>query len=301
MYYPKPIRPFAKLPQYDFMRLRKLWIWSSVVCVALALGLLATRGLNYGIDFVGGKLVQVTTAQPMAVAEVRAAVAGAGFSNVVIQEYGAKNEYLIRLPGNDPAAVAPTAEGKILAALAGAELRRVEFVGPQVGSELKVKGLLALVLSFVGILIYVWLRFELRYGLGAILSLCHDVALTVGVLSLLQTEMTLTVLAAILTLIGYSLNDTIVVFDRIRENRARTPNQPLVSVLNLSVNQTMSRTIMTVSTTLIVLVCLYVWGGEVINDFSLVLIIGIVLGTYSSIFVASPVLLALEERARKKE
>lgn len=299
----KPIRPFHGLPHFDFMHARRFWIWSSAVAAVLAVGILGIRGFNYGIDFVGGKLVQVETAKALSIADVRAAVEGVGFKGVVIQEYGAPNEFMIRIPGGSAEAQSSTAEQKVTAALqekaGSAQLRRVEFVGPQVGNELKTKGLLALLVSTGAILLYIATRFELRYGLGAILALVHDVLLTMGVLSLLGTEMTLTVLAAILTLIGYSLNDTIVIFDRIRENRARYPNQKLTEVLNLSVNQTLGRTVMTVSTVLIVLVCLFIWGGEVLRDFSLVMIVGAILGTYSSVFVASPVLLALEEKAKK--
>ena len=298
-----PLRPFDKLPHYDFMRWRVFWIQSSVASVAAALVLIFAVGLNFGIDFAGGKLVQVRIASAPSVSAVRTAIEKGGFGEATIQEYGAADEFLIRLSAADPQLQGAGAEQRIQAALtqtfgaqAGAvELRRVEFVGPQVGQELRVKGALAMLAAIVGILIYVWFRFELRYGLGAILALVHDTILTVGVMVILQTEVTLTVLAAILTLIGYSLNDTIVIFDRIRENRLRMPNLPLTEVLNLSVNQTVARTIMTVSTTLLVLLALFFLGGDVIHDFSLVLVVGIVLGTYSSVFVASPVLLALEE------
>ncbi|MCP5404764.1 MAG: protein translocase subunit SecF [Pseudomonadaceae bacterium] len=294
-----PLKPFENLPFVDFMAWRRFWVWSSVAMVLATFVLLAVHGLNFGIDFVGGKLVQVQTAQPTSVATVRAAVQEAGFGSATIQEYGAANEYLVRLPGNDPKTAPDSAEKNVVAALAGkaggAEVRRVEFVGPQVGQELRTTGLVAVLLSFAAILVYITLRFEFRYGLGAIASLFHDTVLTVGVMSLLSTEVTLTVLAAIMTLIGYSLNDTIVVFDRIRETRARYPNKQLTEVLNLSVNQTLGRTIMTAGTTLIVLAALFFVGGEVIHDFALVLIVGIILGTYSSVFVASPVLLALEE------
>lgn len=298
-----PIRPFDHVPHIDFMHARRFWIWSSVLCVVLALGLLGFQGLNYGIDFVGGKMVQVQTAKVLSVAEVREAVEKQGFTGITIQEYGAPNEFLIRLPGNDPAVQPATAEAKVVSGLqqaaGGAELRRVEFVGPQVGQELRMKGFLAMAVSTIAILFYVWVRFELRYGLGAILSLCHDVILTMGLMSLMGTEMTLTVLAALLTLIGYSLNDTIVIFDRIRENRARYPNRPLEEVLNLSVNQTLGRTFMTVATVLLVLLALFFFGGEVIHDFAWVLLVGTILGTYSSVFVASPILLALEEYYQK--
>lgn len=294
-----PLRPFDYVPHFDFMRFRLFWMWSSLLISLMALGLLAFQGLNYGIDFVGGKMLEVRVERPLPVADVRSAVDKAGFEGSMIQAFGSDNEFLIRLPGNAEHVQEASAEANVIAALKAvtpqAELRRVEFVGPQVGQELRVKGLMAMGVSVLAILIYVWMRFELRFGLGAILSLIHDVILTIGVMCLMRMEITLTVLAAILTLIGYSLNDTIVIFDRVRENRARYPNRPLIELLNLSVNQTLARTLMTVSTTLLVLVALFFWGGEVIHDFALVLIIGIVLGTYSSIFVASPTLLVLEQ------
>jgi preprotein translocase subunit SecF len=298
-----PLRPFEHLPHFNFMGWRRFWVWFSIILSVLTIGLLAVRGLNFGIDFAGGKLVQVQIVSTPSIAQVREALDAGNFPAATIQNYGGPSEFLIRLGANDPQVQTPMAEQRVKAALeaklGATELRRVEFVGPQVGGELRVQGALAMLFATLGILVYVWFRFELRYGLGAILALVHDVVLTIGIMSLLQTEVTLTVLAAILTLIGYSLNDTIVIFDRIRENRQRFPNQKLTEVLNLSVNQTMSRTIMTVSTTLLVLCMLYFFGGEVIHDFSMVLIVGIVLGTYSSVFVASPVLLLLEEWYQK--
>jgi len=294
-----PIRPFDHVPHVDFMRARSVWLWGSFIASLLACAVLGYQGLNYGIDFVGGKLIEVQIAQPAEVATIREAVDSVGFEGSMIQQYGSPRDYIIRLPGNNPEAQKANAEASVAQALqervGGAEIRRVEFVGPQVGQELRVKGLQAMGISILAILMYVWFRFEMRYGLGAILALIHDVLLTIGFMSLLHTEITLTVLAAILTLIGYSLNDTIVIFDRVRENRARYPNRPLREVINLSVNQTLGRTIMTVSTVLLVLVALFFWGGEVIHDFAMVLIVGTLLGTYSSVFVASAVLLALEE------
>lgn len=298
-----PIRPFEHLPHYDFMAWRRFWVVFSIVSSLLAIGLVATRGLNFGIDFAGGKLIQVQITQAPSIADVRVALDAGDFPAATIQNYGAPSEYLIRLGANDPQVQKPLAEQRVKTALeakfGAVDIRRVEFVGPQVGEELRVQGFLAMLMATLGILVYVWFRFELRYGLGGILALVHDTVLTIGVMSILQTEVTLTVLAALLTLIGYSLNDTIVIFDRIRENRQRLPNKSLVEVLNLSMNQTLGRTIMTVSTTLLVLLALVTMGGEVIHDFALVLIIGVVLGTYSSIFVASPVLLLLEEYYQK--
>ena len=298
-----PIRPFDKVPHFDFMRMRDVWVWSSIVFVLLTLGLLAVRGLNYGIDFVGGKMIEAQVTNHLSVGEVREVVDAAGFEGSVIQQYGGENIYLIRLPGNNPAAHEASAEANVLKGLqakaGGAEIRRVEFVGPQVGQELRVKGLMAMLLSSIAIMIYVWMRFELRYGLGSIMGLSHDVILTIGIASILQTEITLTVLAAILTLIGYSLNETIVIFDRVRENRRKYPNRPLKEVINLSVNQTLGRTIMTGGSVFIVLWALFIWGGEAVHDFSRILIIGVALGTYSSIFVSSSALLALEEWYQK--
>ncbi|RYG61948.1 MAG: protein translocase subunit SecF [Alphaproteobacteria bacterium] len=298
-----PIRPFDKVPHYDFMKLREFWIWSSIVLVALTAGLLYVRGLNYGIDFVGGKLVEVQVGRELEVGEVREAVEAAGFEGAVIQQYGANNVFLVRLPGNNPAAQVASAEANVLKemqAKAGtAEIRRVEFVGPQVGQELRFKGLMSIVLSSIAIMIYVWARFEFRYGMGAIMALSHDVVLTIGIASILQTEITLTVLAAILTLIGYSLNETIVIFDRVRDNRRKYPNLPLRETINLSVNQTLGRTIMTGGSVFLVLWCLFLWGGEAVHEFARILIIGVALGTYSSIFVSSSSLLMLEEWYQK--
>ncbi|RYG61861.1 MAG: protein translocase subunit SecF [Alphaproteobacteria bacterium] len=298
-----PIRPFDKVPHFDFMKLREFWIWSSIVLVALTAGLLYVRGLNYGIDFVGGKLVEVQVGRELEVGEVREAVEAAGFEGAVIQQYGANNVFLVRLPGNNPAAQVASAEANVLKemqAKAGtAEIRRVEFVGPQVGQELRFKGLMSIVLSSIAIMIYVWARFEFRYGMGAIMALSHDVVLTIGIASILQTEITLTVLAAILTLIGYSLNETIVIFDRVRDNRRKYPNLPLRETINLSVNQTLGRTIMTGGSVFLVLWCLFLWGGEAVHEFARILIIGVALGTYSSIFVSSSSLLMLEEWYQK--
>ena len=261
-----PIRPFDTLPHYNFMKWRHFWVWSSFALVLATFALVAFKGLNFGIDFAGGKLVQVQIASKPSIASMREALEATGFEGVTIQEYGAADEFLIRLSAQDPLVQTGVAEQKVQAALAAkvgqTEVRRVEFVGPQVGEELRWQGFLAMAAATLGILIYVWFRFELRYGLGAILSLIHDTILTIGVMSLLQTEFTLTVLAALLTLIGYSLNDTIVIFDRVRENRQRTPNKPLAEVLNLSVNQTLGRTIMTVSTALLTLISLFFFGGR---------------------------------------
>lgn len=298
-----PIKPFERLPYINFMAWRPFWLWSSVVMVLAVVVLLWVQGLNWGIDFVGGKLLEVQTPQAVELAKVREAVDEAGFEGAIIQEYGAPNDFIIRLPGNDPKANSEAAQADVVNAIAtmagGAELRRVEFVGPQVGEELSVKGFQAMLVSVLAILLYVAFRFEFRFGLGAIISLTHDVMLTIGIMALLKTEITLTVLAAVLTLIGYSLNETIVIYDRVRENRAKYPNMELKKLINDSVNQTIGRTIMTGGSVLLVLWALFLTGGEAIHDFSRVLLIGVALGTYSSIFVSSSTLLALEERYQR--
>ena len=298
-----PLKPFEHLPFINFMAWRPFWIWSSVVAVLAVFALLYAQGLNWGIDFVGGKLVEIKTVQTTDTAHLREAVDKAGFEGATIQQYGTDSDFIIRLPGNDPKAQASTAEASVLASVqqsvGAAEIRRVEFVGPQVGEELRWKGLQAMLVSVLAILAYVSLRFEARFGIGAILSLCHDVILTIGIMCLIRMEITLTVLAAVLTLIGYSLNETIVIFDRVRENRAKNPNQKLPDLINHSVNQTLGRTIMTGGSVLVVLWALFLFGGEAIHDFSRVLLIGVALGTYSSIFVSSSTLLALEEYYQK--
>ncbi|MFZ2587184.1 MAG: protein translocase subunit SecF [Alphaproteobacteria bacterium] len=294
-----PLKPFENIPFINFMAWRRFWIWSSVACVLATFVLLAKPGLNFGIDFVGGKLVQVQTTNPVPVASVRQAVDDAGFVGANIQEFENGREFLVRLSASDAKAAAEGSEKIVVDTLAplggGAELRRVEFVGPQVGAELARDGVLALLVSMLGILMYVSARFEFRYGLGAILALLHDVTLTIGLLVLVRLEISLTVLAAILTLIGYSLNDTIVVYDRVREMRAKYPNKTLVEVLNISVNSMLARTFMTGMTTLFVLAVLYLFGGPVLEGFAFTLLFGVVIGTYSSVFVASPLLLVLEE------
>ncbi|MBF0107802.1 MAG: protein translocase subunit SecF [Magnetococcales bacterium] len=290
----------------DFIR----WRWaaflvSGLMIVASAISLML-QGINPGIDFAGGTLVQVRFVQPPQLHEIRATMTRLGLGDVVIQEFGAREEIIIRVEkqSDDGGKSSQLAEQivKSLEPLAGqgnVELRRVEFVGPQVGSELAEQGALAMVYSMVAILIYVAWRFELRFSYGAILALIHDTFVAVGLLSLLRIEFTLVIVAAILTLVGYSINDTIVVYDRIREEMKRRKKQELAEVINIAINQTLSRTIITSGTVLLVLVALFFFGGEVIHDFSLTLLFGIIVGTYSSIFVASPIVLLFEKKGMK--
>ncbi len=293
-----PLRLVPQKTKIPFLEYRKIAIILSSVLLITTVVLLSVRGLNYGIDFTGGKLIQIQTQKAADTATIRATLKAANFENATIQSYGDPTEFLIRVPAD--AELNEETVINVLQPVTGfVTVRRVEFVGPQVGEELREKGLLAILFALGATLIYITLRFEFRYGLGAIVALVHDVFLTVGMFSLIQKEISLTVLAAVLTVIGYSLNDTIVVFDRIRENRSRFSKLPLIDVLNQSVNQTLNRTLMTSLTTIVVLVALFVLGGAVIHDFAFTLLFGVIVGTYSSVFVASPVLLMLEDYYKK--
>jgi preprotein translocase subunit SecF len=291
---------FKKTPNIDFMGKRRVWFAISAAIVLLSLLSVLFRGLNWGIDFTGGTLLELHYAEPVELDSVRAALDEKGFGGAVVQHFGSSRDVLIRLAlesqGGDEQASAHVADQVMLALRAknaGVELRRTEFVGPQVGAELAENGFLALLYTFGGILIYVGLRFEWRLAVGSVLALFHDPILIVGIFSLTHLEFDLTVLAAVLAVIGYSINDTVVIFDRIRENfrkmRKETPEQ----VINAAINQTLSRTLMTSVTTMIVLVVLMILGGDMLARFALAIMLGIVVGTYSSIYVASSLALVL--------
>jgi len=284
----------------NFLARWKMWVTVSVVFVVASVISMFVPGLNYGIDFSGGTLVQTQTERAVPIEDLRAALTKENVKGFSIQTFdGADDEFLIRLAGEGGSGVEAKKNAdlvtKILTPLGGnVDIRRVEFVGPQIGDELKTKGLIALLTSLFAILIYISMRFEMRFALGAIAALAHDIFLTVGVFVLLQKEMTMAVLAALLTIIGYSLNDTIVVFDRVRENRRKYHKREMIDVLNLSVNEMLNRTLMTSLTTLAVLLALFFLGGGVIHDFAFTLMFGVLVGTYSSIFIASPIVLMLE-------
>ncbi len=290
------MRILNKGTKIDFMGKRKIAMVLSLALVIGSLVTLAMRGLDFGIDFTGGTLIEVAYPDAVDLGGIRSVLENAGFSDVQVQHFGTARDVLIRIAPRADTASAKLSE-EVMAALAGAdpsvEKRRVEFVGPQVGDELTEQGGLAVLYSLIGILIYVALRFEYRFSVGAVVALVHDVTITLGLFSLLQVEFDLTVLAAILAVIGYSLNDTIVVFDRIRENFRKMRKGSPEEIMNASINQTLSRTLMTSGTTLMVLVALFVFGGEIIHAFALALIVGIFVGTYSSIFVAGALSLAL--------
>lgn len=268
----------------------------SGVLFAASVGLFLAADLNYGIDFEGGILIEVGAPEPADLGRMREALSGLGLGEVALQEFGRDTEVLVRVerqPGDSSAqqrAVAAVKEA--LSAEIPGELsyRRVEFVGPKVSAELVRAGALASILAVAAMLVYIWFRFEWQFAIGAVLALVHDVVLTIGIFAFTRLEFNLSIIAAILTIVGYSVNDTVVVYDRIRENLRKHRRMPLVELLNVSINDTLSRTTMTSATTLIALLTLFFFGGAVIKGFTFAMIWGVLVGTYSSIFVAAPLL-----------
>jgi preprotein translocase subunit SecF len=280
------------IPTIDFVGKRTYAIIFSAMLIVLSIFSLTTNGLKLGIDFTGGTLIEVGYKQGVDLSEVRSALDQANFKHANVQYFGSTNEILIRLA---PQTISSATLSTQIIRLLGddIDIRRVEFVGPKVGEELTNDGGLAMLYALIGILIYVAFRFEYRFAFGSIAALIHDVIITLGCFSLFQIEFDLTVMAAILAVIGYSLNDTIVVFDRIRENFLSTRHVDPVKIINGALNQTLSRTLMTSFTTLLVLLALFFLGGEIIHGFAVALLIGVIIGTYSSIYVASSMILAM--------
>jgi len=281
----------------NFMGLRKPAMILSAIMILVSIVSLATLKLNVGIDFTGGSIIEVGYQQPVELEPIRDVLSVNGYDDAVVQHFGSASEVLIRLVPKTGQNEAETSSEviKLLRSMTDETVqeRRVEYVGPQVGEELTEDGGLAVLYALIAILIYVSVRFEYRFSLGAVAALIHDVIITLGIFSLLRLDFDLSVLAAILAVIGYSLNDTIVVFDRVRENFRKIRNRTPEEVTNISINQTISRTLMTSFTTLLVLFSLFFIGGEVIHAFSLALIIGVFVGTYSSIYVATATTLSL--------
>jgi preprotein translocase subunit SecF len=276
-----------------FMRFKGLALGASIVGMLLSLALFFTLGLNYGVDFKGGSIIEVqSTAGPADIGQLRDKLGRLGLGAVQIQSFGAPTDVLIRVeqqPGGEGAQQAGLQ--KVVEALGNQYVqRRVEVVGPAVSSELRMTGFIAVAAGLLAIVAYVWFRFEWQFAVGAIVALTHDVLLTVGIFSLLQMEFDLSIVAALLTILGYSVNDTVVVSDRIRENLRKFKRMDLNELLNLSINETLSRTILTGCTAIVVLVALYLFGGEVIRNFNFAMLFGVVIGTYSSIFIAAPLL-----------
>ena len=289
----------------DFIGRRRVALLASVALIVLGFATAGLRGLNLGIDFAGGTLVELKMPRPVDIEDVRRELRAIGMGDSTIQHYGSKNEILIRMM-RSPTGIEGF-QGQIIEALevvygqGAVELRRTEVVGPQVGAALRRQATLAIAYALVGILIYITIRFEFRFAVAAILALVHDVLITLGAFALTNKELSLPVIAAFLAIVGYSLNDTIVVFDRIRENLRLYRRESYEVIINRSINETLSRTILTSLTTLLVVLALFFLGGEVIHDFAFALLVGIIVGTYSSIFIASPLLILWQRFAPSKK
>lgn len=277
----------AMKPAINFMGVRNIAFAVTLVLTLLSLGSLAFKGLNFGLDFTGGTLIEVSYEQPIQPDVVREQLAKAGFADAQVQSFGATTDVLVRLAGDDPMLGNKVAQA--LQPLDGGNqptIKRVEFVGPAVGEELRDQGGLGMLLALAGIMLYVAFRFQWKFGAGAIVSLFHDVIVTLGVFSLFQIPFDLSVLAAVLAIIGYSLNDTIVIFDRVRENFRLLRKADLIENINISTTQTLLRTLATSISTLLAIAALMIFGGESLWGFSLALFIGVSAGTYSSVFIA---------------
>ncbi|MGH1431659.1 MAG: protein translocase subunit SecF [Neptuniibacter sp.] len=278
----------------NFMGFRKIAAACSIVLLAVSIGALAVNGLKFGLDFTGGSLVEIGYEQPADLNKIRDQLKGAGYDDAIVQTFGSPTDILIRL-GQDHD---PELGDKVLSALQGGEdqelsLRRNEFVGAQVGEELREQGGMGMLLALFMIMVYVAFRFQIKFSVGAVAALAHDVLIVLGFFALFRLDFDLTVLAAILAVIGYSLNDTIVVSDRIRENFRKMRKVTPIEIMNNSLTQTLGRTLVTSLTTLLVLVALAVFGGEMIHGFAIALLVGVMVGTYSSIYVAANVLIAM--------
>lgn len=296
------IRPDTR---FDFIGKKKITVWISAVVILISFGSIFLHGgLRYGVDFVGGILLQIKFSKAMDISEVRNALEAMGSKDAMVQKFGEENEFLIRV--EKASGDLEEMSKKIQTSLQGRfkdkalEIRRVEVVGPKVGKDLKEKAIWAMVLSFLGILVYVAFRFrQVSYGLGGIVALIHDIIVTFGAISIFDLEFSLSLLAVILTIIGFSINDTIVIFDRVRENIKKMRKDSLETIFNTSINECLGRTILTSGTVMMVVLILFFFGGPVIHDFTTALIVGLITGTYSTIYIASPVVLLWEKYVSK--
>lgn len=278
-----------------FVAYRKAAFAFSLLIVLASIALVFTKGLNFGIDFKGGTMIEIETPEAADISAIRTQLNGLGLGDVQVQTFGAPNDVLIRIQsqGGEPGSDQQVVELVKQELGESVQYRRVEVVGPKVSGELVNSGVTAVVLAVALMLVYVWFRFEWQFSIGAVLALVHDVITTIGIFSLLQIEFSLPIIAAILTIVGYSMNDTVVVYDRVRENLRKYKRMDLGELIDKAINETLTRTTMTALTTLLALFALYIFGGEVIRGFTFAMIWGVIIGTYSSIFVAAPVLLIL--------
>ena len=292
----KPIKIIKLDTSINFLSKTKIFISLSLIFLIASIFLLLSRGLNFGIDFNGGTLIEVQKISGNAdVSEMRSRLGQLDLGNIQLQEFGKKTDLLIRVEQlSEEEGVQQVIINEISEVVENDyKIRRIEVVGPKVSAELIKKGIIAVITAVISVLIYIWFRFEWQFGIGAIFALVHDIIITIGVFSLLQLEFNLSIIAALLTIVGYSLNDTVVIYDRIREELRKYKKMPIVELINQALNLTLSRTLMTSITTLLALISLYLFGGEVIKGFTFAMIWGVLIGTYSSIFIASPILIGL--------
>lgn len=298
------IRPGTK---FDFIGKKKFTIWVSTIAILLSLGsVFLHNGLKYGVDFAGGILIQIKFSQAVDISEVRNAMEAMGSKDAMVQKFGGENEFLIRVEktAEDLEEMSKKIQTSVQEQFKGKtlEIRRVEVVGPKVGKDLKTKAIWAVGLSFAAILVFVAWRFkQVSFGLGGIAALVHDIIITYGAISIANLEYSLSLMAVILTIIGFSINDTIVIFDRVRENIKKMRKENLETVFNVSINETLGRTILTSGTVMTVVLILFFFGGPVIHDFAFALIVGLISGTYSTIYVASPVVLLWNKHFTRKK
>ena len=283
--------------KFNFNKYFKVFNIFSFVLIIISVALLIFKGLNFGVDFKGGTLIELrATDKQITISQVRQSFLNMNLGDVTVKEFGKNNDFLIKFEKKENSnknLIVQIKEDLTKSLGPGFNFRRVESVGPKVSSELLRSGIIAIGLSLVAMLIYIWIRFEWQFSIGAILALFHDVLLTLGIFSLFSLEINLSIVAAVLTIVGYSMNDTVVIFDRVRENLKKFSDVKIFDLTNISINETLSRTIITSVTTLLALVSIYVFGGEILKGFSLAMILGVIFGTYSSIYIANPILILL--------
>jgi preprotein translocase SecF subunit len=281
----------------NFNKYFKLFNIFSILLIILSIALLVFKGLNYGVDFKGGTLIELrATDKQITISQLRQSFLNMNLGDVSVKEFGKNNDFLIKFEkkeSNNSNLISEVKESLTKSIGSGFSFRRVETVGPKVSAELLNSGIIAIALSLAAMLFYIWIRFEWQFSLGAICALLHDVILTLGIFSLFSLEINLSIVAAVLTIVGYSMNDTVVIFDRVRENLNKFSDIKIFDLTNISINETLSRTIITSVTTLLALVSIYIFGGEILKGFSLAMILGVIFGTYSSIYIANPILILL--------
>ena len=283
--------------KFNFNKFFKFFNALSLVLIIISITLLIFKGLNFGVDFKGGTLIELrATDKQITISQVRQSFLNMNLGDVTVKKFGKNNDFLIKFEkkeNNNNNLITQIKDDLTNSVGPGFNFRRVENVGPKVSSELLRSGIIAIGLSLVAMLIYIWIRFEWQFSIGAILALFHDVILTLGIFSLFSLEINLSIVAAVLTIVGYSMNDTVVIFDRVRENLKKFSDIKIFDLTNISINETLSRTIITSITTLLALVSIYIFGGEILKGFSLAMILGVIFGTYSSIYIANPILILL--------